>query len=241
VPGIVFQLLGERRRPGWEESTARETGRIVLASVVFTGLALLILGVTRAIKPTWMPDPGAWLRQGNEYVQAQYRLVMRTLLIELGIAISFAVLANMVFRRASNGKLQRVSAWFKLFRVDRPNDAIPYARVQLKNGEVYGGYVLHYSEDLPLSDRELILGPPLKHRMVEGDPHELDESWQRVTIAGPEIQTIWVSYVNSDTTGSSGPEIDSDIQSRRVSAFDNSQGKTQQMRRRPRLSRPRAP
>jgi Family of unknown function (DUF6338) len=72
----------------------------------------------------------------------------------------------------------------------------PYVRIQLKNGDIYGGFVTDYSEQTALSDRELVLGAPLTRR-TDATVEPLEDSWQRVVVTGPEIQTLWVSYITS--------------------------------------------
>jgi hypothetical protein len=43
APGVIFELMRERRRPGLSDSVLREASRIILASTVFTCSAFLVL------------------------------------------------------------------------------------------------------------------------------------------------------------------------------------------------------
>src|SRR6476620_7509987 len=70
APGLSFELLRERRRPSIEETAFREASRIALTSVLFSGCALVLLGVIRAVHTSWLVDPGAWLVGGNAYAAA---------------------------------------------------------------------------------------------------------------------------------------------------------------------------
>jgi hypothetical protein len=98
-------------------------------------------------------------------------------------------------RRLPSGDLRRISAWFALFRAGAPQGALPYARVRLKSGDVYAGYIVYYSEDLPLTDRELVLGAPLVYRPAESNLRELDYRWQRIVVSGSDVEALWVSYI----------------------------------------------
>jgi Family of unknown function (DUF6338) len=199
APGIVFQMLRERWRPSVKESALRETSRILLASTACTLLAIAALSALRSVWPSSMPDPGAWLQDGRGYLTAHYRLVARSILVAMLLSFGTAALASWLTSRRAKGELQPISTWFQLFRVAAPKEARPYVRVRLKNGEVYGGYVVDYSEDVALSDRELVLGPPLSRRLETEKPTVLDSDWQRVVIAGTDIEVMWVSYVRRAT------------------------------------------
>lgn len=195
APGILFDLLRKRRRPGWPESALQETGRIILASVVFTALSLLLLAGIRIAWPSAMPDVGAWLRDESKYVADNYRLIARTTIVVLFVSLGLAWAADWLLRRRPSGDLRRISAWFALFRAGAPQGALPYARVRLKSGDVYAGYIVYYGEDLPLTDRELVLGAPLVYRPAESNLRELDYRWQRIVVSGSDVEALWVSYI----------------------------------------------
>ena len=90
APGIVFEMVQERRRPTLEQSPFREASRVALASLLFSLLALLALAALRTWLPASMPDAGRWLRQGGRYFAANYRLVASFLLAELALAVTLA-------------------------------------------------------------------------------------------------------------------------------------------------------
>jgi Family of unknown function (DUF6338) len=196
APGLTFELLWERKRPSQQHSAFREASRVALTSVVFSGLSLTLLSVVRVLKHEWIPDPGAWLRAPESYVASHYRLIGRTLLVELALAIGFAVLASWWLSRRGSGDIAPVSIWFQVFRTKTPEGMLPFVKVQVKSGSVYGGVVSGYRTDLPLEDRELVLSPPLSWRPTASeDPQDLPLDWERVVLAGSEIQVMWVSYI----------------------------------------------
>jgi len=74
APGLLFDLLAERRRAGAPESAFREASRVVLASLVFSSLGLGVVGLVRTVEPTWMPDADALVAEPHQYLVEHYRL-----------------------------------------------------------------------------------------------------------------------------------------------------------------------
>ncbi len=90
APGVLFELLRERVRPPLEGSAFREASRVALMSVVLSGAAILILAILRAIFPSLLADPGAWLRDGDPYVDEEYARIAWTVGAELALACLLA-------------------------------------------------------------------------------------------------------------------------------------------------------
>jgi hypothetical protein len=131
APGLLFDLLSERRRAGLTESAFREISRTILASLVFSGFSVLVLGVVRTIKPSWMPDPRPLFQHSN-YLWTNYRLVVRTLAIEVTIALMAAWLAHLVVSHRQGGaSIRQVSAWTHVFKREKPLNHDAYVRVRL--------------------------------------------------------------------------------------------------------------
>lgn len=197
APGIIFQVLRERSRPAVEETTAREASRIALSSVVFSLGAALVLSAIRLWKPAWIVDPGAWARGGDAYFKDNYRLIARTVILEVLIAALLAVaLAWILQRLRKGGSIKPVGAWYHTFRGELPGSSVPYLSVRLKDGTQYMGTLANYSPDPNMEGRELVLKPPYLRVKPTGDgiAAELDSSWQRVIIAGSAIDVITVAY-----------------------------------------------
>src|SRR4051794_36503051 len=98
APGLIYQLRRETRRASITETAFREASRVALVSLGLTTAALAAVAIVRAVEPAWIADPGVWLRQGNEYFVAHYRLVLRTAIIVVGLACSLALLADWIVR-----------------------------------------------------------------------------------------------------------------------------------------------
>src|SRR3712207_1635976 len=120
APGLLFELLRERRRPALEETAFREASRIALASLAFSGLAVCVLAAIRTLQPVWMPDPRAWIAGGRDYLQDHYRLVFTAVVLEVLLALGFAVLCDRLARRNAKGDVVAGGIWYQLLRAKRP-------------------------------------------------------------------------------------------------------------------------
>jgi len=195
APGLLFDRLSERRRAGSPESMFREISRIVLGSLAFSGVAFAALVVVRIVHPAWMPDPRRLLEPKGAYARDHYRLLFRTLVLEASLALA-AVWAwdAILTRRQGGATIRPVSAWTQVLKRDRPKDHDTYARVRLHDGVVYSGLVAHFSADLEVDGRELVLAPPLASSTGDKPTTALPVVYQRVVIRGSAIEVMTVEY-----------------------------------------------
>jgi hypothetical protein len=218
APGLLFDLLSDRRRGGFPESTFREISRVVLASFWFSVLPFGVLVLLRTVEPGWMPDPRRLLGSSRTYVPDQYRLILRALLIQAGLALLLAFLShlwlarqhgatvqriNASMARQLGGKIRRINGWSRVFDQDCPIGDAPYVRVRLKSGYVYTGFVGQFSPDFDLDSRELVLLPPLYSKPPEGKLTVMPTHQQRVIFRGSEIDMISVEYRPDPTKAAS--------------------------------------
>ncbi len=195
APGLLFDLLSDRRRGGFPESTFREISRVVLASFWFSAAAFGILVLLRMAQPGWMPDPRQLIARDPEYLPDQYRLIFRALLIQAGVALLFAFLSHLWLARKQGAKIRRASAWTQIFKTNRPDGGAPYVRVRLNTGFVYTGFVGYFSPDLDQDSRELVLLPPLYAKPPEGGKLTVVPAEQACLIlSGSEIDMMTVQY-----------------------------------------------
>jgi hypothetical protein len=195
APGLLFDLLSDRRRAGFLESTFREISRVVLASFFFSVLAFSVLVALRTVEPDWMPDPRRLLGSSRAYVQDQYRLILRALLIQAGLALLFALLAHLWLAQRQGAGIRRASAWTQIFKTSRPAGGAPYARVRLKSGYVYTGFVGYFSPDFDQDARELILLPPLYVKPPNGEKLTVVPAEHAcVILRDAEIDMLTVQY-----------------------------------------------
>jgi Family of unknown function (DUF6338) len=197
-PGLLFDLLAVRRRTGAVESAFHETSRIVLSSLGFTALALAVLAVVAAIFPGLLPDPKGLLDPDGRYAADHWPVVIGALAAESVLAHAAALLTHGILVRRGGATIRPMSAWTALFRRDRPKGHRPYVRLRLTGGIVYTGTVVSFTSDLPLADRELVLGPPLYSKTGDRPLSPLPPDYTRVLIRGAMIETMAVEYRPSD-------------------------------------------
>jgi len=194
APGLLFDLLAERRRVGVMESAFREASRVVLSSLAFSGFGFVIVVLARLIEPAWFPDPRRLVTEGMKYVAAEYLLVVSAIVLELAVALAAALLTHGVLAQMSGRRLRPLSTWQKGIRDDCPKDMVPHARVRLTGGAVYLGRVGAYTADLELADRELVLVPPLFSKTGTNPLTPLAGEWQRMILHGSNIESIAFQY-----------------------------------------------
>jgi hypothetical protein len=196
APGLAFELLREKRRPSIEETAFREASRIALTSLLFTAASLLLLVTVRHFRNSVVVDPVKWLRYGNRYVNDNLGLVAVTLLLELVIALSLAVLLDFLLRKSAPGRIVPGSIWFQLFRQGCPAGATPWLHLKLKDETEVWGFAGDYTPDQKLENRELtIFGPKLQYKRKGENQNRLLDSWSSFAVRGDEINWIKVAYV----------------------------------------------
>ena len=86
APGLLYQLLWERRHPALEETAFREASRTALMSLLFSGLACIVIVLIRIFQPNWILDLGQYLRDSKTYVGQHYNLLIQTIALEVRIS-----------------------------------------------------------------------------------------------------------------------------------------------------------
>ena len=197
-PGLLFDLLAARRRTGPAESAFHETSRIVLASLGFTAVALAVLVVVGLLAPGLLPEPKGLLDPSGAYPVDHWPAVLGAVAAEAAVAHGAAVLVHWLLAGRRKGSIRTISAWTAVFRKHRPDGHQAYVRLRLSGGIVYTGTMLGFTSDLPLADRELVLGPPLYSKTGDKPLGPLPPDYQRVVIRGALIETMAVEYRPSD-------------------------------------------
>lgn len=194
APGLLYDLLADGRRAKAGESVFREVSRTVLASLIISTLSVSILVAIRWARPEWMPDPDRLFSGTGDYVVRHYRLILRTLLLEGGIALVIAAGFHWVQARRLRARLRPVSTWTKVFREECPPGCRPHVQVRLANGMTYIGQVGHFAADLETADREIVLVPPLYVKRPEGQLKDMPFEWQRIVLSGASVESLVVQY-----------------------------------------------
>lgn len=94
LPGIYLDQLSQRHKEISDKSAITELGRIVLVSLVFSGIGFALIAVARIVCPTLLPDPGRLLNESN-YWDTHYRKILYTLILEELIALYFVWLYDL--------------------------------------------------------------------------------------------------------------------------------------------------
>lgn len=197
VPGLVFDMLSERRRVLSSESTFRELSRVALASVAFSGtsITLFLIG-TQTIRPTWLPDPARLLRDGITYAAGNYHLLAWTAIGIVLLAVLMAIAIHLLLSRVKGGgPISQRSSWTRVLRDDCPNGKKPYAKLRFDDGSACAGFVQDYTPDIEIEDREIVLRPPhLKVKPANGALRDVPVHVERIVIKGADVRTLYVSY-----------------------------------------------
>jgi hypothetical protein len=200
APGLLFELLRERRRPSSEESAFREASRIALASLAFTLTTSLVMLGVRQLAPRMIADPSAWLLEGRLYLKDHFTLAMSSVLVELLIAMSLAAAVDSLLRRSPHGRIRAGGIWFHQFRVRCPDGATPWLHVRLADETEIWGFLGDYTTDERLSERELTLfGPRLTYRRKGSQQDEELDAWSSICVRGDSISWMKVTYVADDS------------------------------------------
>jgi hypothetical protein len=196
APGLLFDLLSEQRRAGFGESAFREVSRVVLGSLAFSGFAFAGLVILRTVHPAWLPDPKRLLEPGGSYARDQYRLLLRTLVLQASLALAAAWGWHMILSKLQGGAtIRRVSSWTQVLKRDRPSGHDAYVRVRLDSGVVYFGLVADFSSDLEVDGRELVLAQPMASKSGDNPMTAVPRLCQRVVIRGSAIEVMSVEYL----------------------------------------------
>ncbi|MFT7841172.1 DUF6338 family protein [Saccharothrix sp. BKS2] len=208
APGIVFELLRERRRAGYKESPFREAARVALGSLTFTLLSCaLLLGTGALVRAAFRTDVVVPLDRlvtgGAAYARSHLTLVVTSVVAELAVACVLAALADrlLAHRGREITSVRQQTAWHQVFRHDRPPGTVPWVHVHLTDGTSFFGFLRSHTASGPPDERELVLegtsltylGKPLDG----GDEHveeAIGERWARVVVPANQIKYLRIQY-----------------------------------------------
>jgi hypothetical protein len=203
APGIAFHLVRERYTPARRLTAFREAGVVALTSLIFTAAAtLLLLGLAATRLGERLPDLGAWVAEGDAYLDTHVVAALVGLAAEVALAMALAcVAARLLSTQGAHGNISGVGTWFQAFREDRPDHATPWLRIELDDDSTVWGYLKHYSTDESFEKGELTLvGPRLALKKKNQDKVVMAD-WYSIMIPGPKIRTLALVYID-DRDGS---------------------------------------
>lgn len=197
TPGLIYEGLAERRRPVLQLTPFREASRIALTSIVFSGIAIAALAWLRATHAALMPNPGAFIRLPSAYFAAHYRLVFRTLLLEVIVASAVAVLVSEVRGIRLRGRRSRPhdALWTVLHETTK-TPAVPIVELRMKDDTVFRGELAAIDPAGAVADRFLALAPPIDLRaspLVEAERLS-PTRWPRVVLRVDQVLEMYVFF-----------------------------------------------
>lgn len=197
APGVYYDLRRSTKFAERRETTFREVGRVVLVSTCCSAIALPIVLVVASGLRTWTksdiwPTPRDLVLANHAYVGDHVIPIGLGLLVFVATSIGVSEATLRIASRNAEAKISHASTWSKSFRDDCPQGAHPVIRVRLTSGTSWSGRVAHFSPDLEVADRELVLAPPIAMK-ANGAPANLPK-WGRVILRADQIESIAVRY-----------------------------------------------
>lgn len=205
VPGLVFDLLGRRRRVEVDESAFREASRVVLASVAlgvpgaaFGYVAWITMSGQPPVLSKLLTGDGAYYR---DHAEVSFLAVVGYVASSVVVAIAINLVLDLVKGRSLT---PHHSQWTQVFRFEPPPGSRAYVRVKTKSGFWWAGQVIHFTADLEVAGREITLAAPISRGSDEGTVWSCDPDIQRLLFRNEELESISVMYVRVDETSRPG-------------------------------------
>jgi hypothetical protein len=207
APGLLFDLLRERRLPTVQESAFRESSRVVLSGVLFNVAAFLALSMVATGVGFRLPNGRLWFANPHPYVSSNFNLVVRFVLLQLVLSLTFAIVTHVILMLAATTRIRAVTGWHQAIRTDAPPGSTPGARIKLDDGTVYVGTVGAFTTgDVTPNEREIVLRSPVWVQPSNRDElRPVPREWQEIILSGSRIKSIAVVYWRAD--GSGGGDI----------------------------------
>lgn len=213
LPGLAFELFRQRRRWGRNDSTFIEISRVLVAGLALGGITFTLLAAVSLVGPRSIVSVAGLVT--NKHWLVQHLLVDGWTAWAYGlVSVTLAAfVAALMPGPNKEGSIYTESSWVTCFdRVPRAMQevmrlpTVPGVRlsVRLTDGTVYVGDRVEYSTDLPLEDRELVLGGKLARQPAGEEDTKLLPRWHRLMVRGDQISDMLVQYVPGvESAGSS--------------------------------------
>lgn len=203
LPGLHYDLLRERYRPGRNESPFFEVSRVLLSGVVLSGATLILLDLVHLVAPETIVDYRGLLTDYS-YVSNHIALGFWSVAWFLIVSFTLGSCTANAWPASSTIDSSIESTWIVVFartpqrEAARQKVSLPRVNVEIrvKDGRGYRGLLTDYSKDIEVADREIVLEPPINIISADGnDIRSLDrEKWHRLILPGSEITGILVNY-----------------------------------------------
>lgn len=195
APGIVFHLAREYRRPPYTDTTFRELSRVSLTSLIFTFASVALLAGVRGLWPRLLISAQSWAAHPQRYFASHLLAVSGTVVLEVAIACLLAIGAAEVMSRRSRARISPFGSWYKVLRLDRPDDTRPWLTLHLTDGTELSGLLRHYSDSPILENQEITIGGPHMRRVTpDGISSDIGKNFDAAVVRGEQILYMVVRY-----------------------------------------------
>jgi len=209
VPGVVFVIQADNRRPNRDLSALRELVSVAAVGAVCDFTVLVLFGIFRTIFPKETPNVGDIARIGFSY--ARLHLVTEGWWIA-GLLTSSCLLAFLlgifwpgVAGRVASGKISFDSSWWELFHQN--TGARIYVGCELQDDTYIAGFLWRYStEPEETVDREIVLAAPVSHRSPGSTDASTLDNVAAVTIRASQMKYLTVTYMAPESLSASSAQ-----------------------------------
>ena len=186
-----------------DESTFQEASRVVLFSVFFGILGTIAaLGFLWLVQPGQVSNLGGMLVSDSSYIETHVWVVIGALTTYVVTSLALTWVTHwMIVRRTGAPLTPSRSIWTEVFRESRPLGTQPYVRATTLSGDLWEGVVGHFTADLEVPGREIVLFAPISHGTRLANSVELVPEAQRVVLQGDQVESISVVYAVYDPSG----------------------------------------
>ncbi len=208
APGLLFDLLRARRRETSTETTFREISRTGLSSLVFTVSSIVILFAISRVSVRFPISFDLWISEGNKYIQSNAFLACLSVIAELIVAFSLAVLTHfvLVLLHREKGSLTPGSLWYESLREDAPAGTVPWVHVKLVDGTSFYGLLRSYFIGAKVDEREISLEgvgltqvQPPDGADGEVKKTQIGKKWEVVIVRAAQISYLRIYHMSIAT------------------------------------------
>ncbi|WP_405070390.1 DUF6338 family protein [Kribbella sp. NBC_01510] len=202
APGLLFQLLREKTRPGLEETAFREASRIAFTSLAFTTAAVSLLALLSLLIPSAFVDLATWIGDGSDYLKGHLWTAALSVLLTVALACGLAALTNYWLVRQmdddDDASIVKTSIWYQLFRGDLPKDKVAWVQAELSDGTRIWGYVDFYTVGQVIGEREISFKGPgltvLRKGEAKQEEAEKDSYWKYVVVKASDVLMMKITH-----------------------------------------------
>lgn len=197
VPGLVFEIVYERKRPPRQTSVFREVCNVALVGTISSILSMGLFLVIELWQPNFLIDFQTWTRTPHSYEMAHSGRIFVLIILVTGFSCLLSGLLAFVLE-VRRGDIKRVgfSANTAIYNAVHRGAADKNSTVQLQVATTHGTYMGTYEFLDPYASRDegwLVLRDV---QIVVGNQKQSVSPWQRVALPYTEIVSVLTQFIN---------------------------------------------